>query len=83
MKALEWEQHAGCPADMWHADWKGLLLRVWTDGRWEVLGPKRAGMFGKLVDHAMQTKGKDINEAKQRAQAAAIVQLQLTGVKPQ
>jgi len=79
--SVEWEQHAGCPPDMMHAEWRGLLLRAWEDGRWEVLGPRRNDRYGHLVGHQQQTAGKDINEAKQRAQAAAIVQLQLTGGK--
>lgn len=68
-------------------NWRGLRLVAFTNGEWAVgkltYGQLREHYWIMLVDHAMQTKGKDINEAKQRAQAAAIVQLQLTGVKPQ
>lgn len=59
----------------------GALI-LWADefGGWSVVRKNGNGAPGSiLITHEDQVKGKDINEAKQRAQAAAIVQLQLTG----
>jgi len=69
------------------AIWNNLRLWAYPDGRWSVSKrtgtPQRELVWKEIISHKDQTKGKDINEAKQRAQAAAIVQLQLTGVKTQ
>jgi hypothetical protein len=54
--------------------YQGLTLHAFPEGAWKVIKDS------VVVAHwEEQTTGKDINEAKQRAQAAALVQLQLLG----
>lgn len=83
MSAFNWKTDRTLADGQQYAEWRGLIL--WADylGQWRVVRKNRSAPSSILITHDDQTKGKDINEAKQRAQAAAIVQLQLTGVKPQ
>ena len=56
----------------------GLVLIAEAGGGWSVTATDGSTAV-VLVSDFDQTKGKDINDAKRRAQAAAIVQLQLMG----
>lgn len=57
--------------------WRGLTLHAFPDGAWKVI------MDTEVVAHwEEQTSGNDINEAMQRAQAAAIVQHDLGTKSP-
>lgn len=56
-----------------------LILWASDTGEWSV-NKNTAGMARVIVSDRQQVKGKDINEAKKRAQAAALVQLQLMGI---
>lgn len=82
---FNWEHPEGA-ADQQERAWYGhLLLWASTTGEWRICrlvhGVRKQDQWTIVVDSTMQTAGKDIDEAKQRAQAAAIVQLQLTGGK--
>lgn len=57
--------------------WMGLLLNAAPDGSWTVFGLIGKHRMVPLCTWRQQVPGKDINEARQRAQAAAIVQHQL------
>jgi hypothetical protein len=57
------------------AYWMGFYLEAWEDGRWRVTFADERGH--PLVDHTKQAIGTNISEAKQRAQAAAMIQQQL------
>ena len=57
------------------AYWMGFYLEAWEDGRWRVTFADERGY--PLVDHTKQAIGTNIGEAKQRAQAAALIQQQL------
>jgi hypothetical protein len=53
--------------------WEGYTLEAWTDGRWLVYTPSRE------VNRSWpeQVLGSDMQDAKRRAQAAAMVLYQL------
>ena len=57
------------------AYWMGFYLEAWEDGRWRVTFADERGY--PLVDHTKQAIGTNIIQAKQRAQAAAMIQQQL------
>ena len=57
------------------AYWMGFYLEAWEDGRWRVTFADERGY--PLVDHTKQAIGTNIIQAKQRAQAAALIQQQL------
>lgn len=57
--------------------WLGFILNAAADGKWSVWWSAPNDRILPLVFLNMQAPGKDINEARQRAQAAAIVQHQL------
>lgn len=80
MRAFDWKTDRTLADGQQYAEWRGLIL--WADdlGQWRVVRKNRAAPSSILITHEDQVNGKDINEAKQRVQAAAIVQLQLTGV---
>lgn len=81
MSAFNWKTEPLLADGQQYAEWRGLFLWANDLGEWSVV--RLATIYERsttLITHDDQTKGKDINEAKQRAQAAAIVQLQLTGV---
>lgn len=71
-RAFNW-QSATMTSD--RAYWKGFYLEAWKDGRWRVTFADERGY--PLVDHTEQSAGTNISEAKQRAQAAALIQQQL------
>lgn len=62
------------------AYWMGFYLEAWEDGRWRVTFADERGY--PLVDHTKQAIGTNIIQAKQRAQAAAMIQQQLAQTKP-
>ena len=64
-----------CTQSSDRAYWGEFYLEAWTDGRWRV-SPWRTPSI-PLVDHTQQGLGTNISEAKQRAQAAALIQQQL------
>lgn len=51
-------------------DWNDYSLEAWTDGRWRVA--LAALPHKPLADHTTQSKGTNIIEARDRAQAAAM-----------
>ena len=57
-----------------------LILWASETGEWSV-NKNTAGMARVIVSHRQQAPGEDRHEATQRAQAAALVQLQLMGIK--
>lgn len=57
------------------AYWMGFYLEAWEDGRWRVTFADERGY--PLVGHTKQAIGTNIIQAKQRAQAAAMIQQQL------
>ena len=77
---FRWEKPYGAADGQQCAQLATLVL--WADelGQWRVVRKNGGGAPGSvLITQEDQVPGKNINEAKQRAQAAAIVQLQLTG----
>jgi hypothetical protein len=57
------------------AYWCEYYLEAWRDGRWRVTLASDRGH--PLVDHTQQSIGTNIIQAKERAQAAAMIQQQL------
>ena len=76
---FRWQRASGAADGQQYAEVGRLIL--WADelGQWRVVRGNHAAPGSIIVTHEDQVKGMDINEAKQRARAAAIVQLQLTG----
>jgi len=56
-----------------HCVWDGFVLWAQPDGSWRV-NEWDGNVAVILVDSDDQTKGKDLGEAQQRAQAAAMIQ---------
>jgi hypothetical protein len=78
MITFEWTEPFGIADGQQCCEVGPLILWATPDGEWRVC--KKAGKMALvIVSDCQQTKGKDINEAKQRAQGAALVQLQLLG----
>jgi hypothetical protein len=76
-----WTKHP-TQTDMLCCLWMDLSLHVWKSGEWKVMGDIGHDMHGVLVSHSVQTTGKNLKDAQQRAQAAAMVQLQLRDQQP-
>lgn len=74
MSAFNWIHPPGIADKQEQCEWMGFVLWASTTGEWNVVARAEAGGYSVLVSSTMQTNGKDINEAWQRAQAAAIVQ---------
>lgn len=76
---FHWEKPYGAADGQQCAEVADLIL--WADefGHWRVVRKNHGAPGSIIITHEDQSKGENINEAKQRAQAAAIVQLQLTG----
>jgi hypothetical protein len=55
------------------SQWNGLTLHAWKSGEWKVMTDCPADV---LAHWEQQTTGEDLEDAQQRAQAAAMVQLQ-------
>lgn len=69
---LTWHRH---PKDRstTFAEWHGFVLEAFDGGEWYVWTGSVDMKHELLVCHHEQVKGKDIEEARQRATAAALV----------
>ena len=76
MSTFHWHEPYGIADNQKQCDWNGLVLNAHPDGQWNVVDwngdTSRPGTI--LVDDAMQAKGNDLQDAQQRAQAAAMIQ---------
>jgi hypothetical protein len=81
--SFKWRKPEGLH-DQLLCEWQGLIMWAGKDGTWNVVKPGR-GDFEPgtvLVSNEDQAKGKNMKDAQQRAQAAAMVQLQLRLQQP-
>lgn len=73
---FNWSEPYGAADGQQCCEFGGLILWASETGEWNVC--RRSGKMAiEIVSDRHQTRGININEAKQRAQGAAIVQLQL------
>lgn len=78
-----WKRPYGAADGQELCEWNGLALWADMHGEWRVVRMGANGRRGEvLITSADQINGKDIDEAKQRAQAAAIVQHSLREQNP-
>ena len=76
MNPFQWHEPYGIADNQQQCEWNGFVLTVSIYGEWNVVSwngdTSRPGTV--LVYHTMQTKGNDLQDAQQRAQAAAMIQ---------
>lgn len=70
-EAFHWEEGYDLGRLVSRSTWEGLLLVAEEGGKWAVWGDVTDD--APLSSWQYQVKGKDIHDAKQRAQAAAMV----------
>lgn len=74
MSAFLWTEPYGIADRQHHCEWNGYELWASMFGEWRVLERRGPNNWHLIVDDTHQTKGKDLQDAQQRAQAAAMIQ---------
>lgn len=74
IEPFNWIGISDTPNDFVICAWRKAILRAHWGGRWSIMMDGRT-----IVGDAVQVQGANINEAKQRAQAAALVLIRQLG----
>lgn len=78
VEPFNWTKPHGAADEQQLCEWHGMALWADMNGEWRVVRMGAAGKRGAvLVTHEDQAPGTDIDDAKRRAQAAAIIQRDL------